>query len=142
MESVLAAIAEAQQRLQQAQQAVAREQRRSELKEQQQHSKEFRELGPFMDKATDNLRRGLLALAKNAASVGKDHRHVATLHRCLMVAFFGTPLQEYVGVPDSNDRRSFASFSGVVNAWCDSRDAALRHELAALDGAQTNEKAA
>ena len=127
----------AHERLRQAQLAQAREQRKAAIKEQQKLTAEFRKIGPFMDRATDDLRRGLLALKQNAAAVGKDYRHVAMLHRCLQVAFFGTPLQEYVGVPDSNDRRSFASFSGVVNQWCDSNDATLRHELAALDGEQT-----
>jgi hypothetical protein len=137
------ALVEAEQRLRLLQTALAREQRKAALKEQQKLSAEFRKIGSFMDRATDNLRRGMLALKQNAAGVGKDARHVATLHRCLQVAFFGTPLQEYVGVPDSNDRRNFSSFSGVINAWCDSTDASLRHELQTLDGEQlTNEKAA
>jgi hypothetical protein len=130
------ALATARTKLAEAQQAQAREQRKAALKEQQKLSAEFRKIGPFMDRATDDLRRGMLALKQNAASVGKDHRHVATLHRCLQVAFFGTPLQEYVGVPDSNDRRNFSSFSGVINAWCDGHAEALKHELEALDGAQ------
>jgi hypothetical protein len=130
------ALATARTKLAEAQQAQAREQRKAALKEQQKLSAEFRKIGPFMDRATDDLRRGMLALKQNAASVGKDHRHVATLHRCLQVAFFGTPLQEYVGVPDSNDRRNFSSFSGVINASCDGHAEALKHELEALDGAQ------
>jgi hypothetical protein len=135
------AIVEAEQRLAQARQVQAREERRAAIMEDQKLSKEFRKLGPFLDRATDDLRRGMLALKQNAASVGKDHRHVAMLHRVLQVAFFGTPLQEYVGVPDSNDRRTFSTFSSVIGSWCDSNDASLKHELEALDGEQT-EKAA
>jgi hypothetical protein len=47
-----------------------------------------------------------------------------------------SPLQEYIGVPGHDDRRSFSSFSGVINQWCDSRDANLVRELEALDGTQ------
>ena len=110
--------------------AQAREERKAQIKELQKLSKEYRELGPFLDKATDNLRRGLIALKQNASSVGRDFRHVQSLHRVLPVALFDTPFRDAFGVPDSNDRRTFASFSGVVNGWCDSNDAALRHELA------------
>ena len=107
-------------------------------------TKEFSELGPFLDKATDNLRRGLLALQQNAASVGKDSSprgHVAPLP-CWSL-FSALPLRDAFGVPGHNDRRSFSSFSGVVNQWCDGNDAALRHELEALDGReQTNKEEA
>jgi hypothetical protein len=132
----------AHERLRQAQQAQAREQRKAAIKEQQKLSKEFRELGPFLDKATDNLRRGLIALKANASVVGRDFRHVQMLHRVLSVALFDTPFRDAFGVPDANDRRSFATFSGVVNGWCDSNDASLRHELEALDGAQQENEAA
>jgi hypothetical protein len=81
----------------------------------------------------------LQALSQNAAAVGKDHRHVFTLHRVLAVAFSGTPFKEAFPVPDSNDRRTFASFANVINQWCDHRGADLARELAALDeGEQTN----
>ena len=137
LQSLSDAIGEAAQRLWTAQQAQAREHERSAIMEDQKRSKEFRELGPFLDKATDNLRRGLMALKKNAASVGKDFRHVQTLHRVLSVALFDTPFRDAFGVPDANDRRTFATFSGVINQWCNSRDANLQHELQALDGEQT-----
>jgi len=135
------ALAAARGKLVEAQQAQAREARKAAIKQLQQRSKEYRELGPFLDRATDNLRRGLIALKANASVVGRDFRHVQTLHRVLSVALFDTPFRDAFGVPDSNDRRTFASFSGVVNGWCDSNDASLRHELEALDGA-TNEEAA
>lgn len=136
------ALATAQHRLRQAQAAQAREERRAQIKKQQELSKQYRELGPFLDKATDHLRRGLQALAKNAASVGKDARYVGTLHRVLQVALFDTVFRDAFGVPDSNDRRGFSTFAGVINQWCNSNDAALRRELQALDGVQQSEEAA
>jgi hypothetical protein len=114
----------------------AREERKAQIKEQQNLSREYRRLGPFLDNATDHLRRGLQALSKNAAGIGKDVRHVQTLHRVLSVALFDTPFRDAFGVPDANDRRSFSSFAGVINQWCDGNDAALKQELQALDGAQ------
>ena len=95
------ALATARSKLAEARQAQAREERRAAIKEQQQLSKEFRELGPFLDKATDNLRRGLIALKQNASIVGRDFRHVQTLHRVLSVALFDTPFRDAFGVPDS-----------------------------------------
>ena len=87
--------------------------------------------------ATGDLRRGrgLTGAAQGARGdvVGKDLRHVGTLHRVLQVAFFDTVFRDAFGVPGHDERRSFSSFSGVM-AWCDSNDASLRHELAALDG--------
>jgi hypothetical protein len=100
--------------------AKAGEERRAAIKQLQQRSKEFRELGPFLDKAVDNLRRGAIALKENASVVGRDWRHVATLYRVLSVALAGTPFREALPVPDSNDRRTFATFSAVINGWCDS----------------------
>jgi hypothetical protein len=94
----------------------------------------FRELGPFLDKATTNLRGGLLALQANAASVGKDFRHVGMLHRELQVAFADTVFKDAFGVPGYDERRSFSSFANVINQWCDSADGNLARELAALDG--------
>jgi hypothetical protein len=135
--SLDAAIRAAGTKVDAAQRAAAAEKRKAAIKEQQKLSKEFRELGPFLDKATDNLRRGLIALKQNASVVGRDFRHVQTLHRVLSVALFDTPFRDAFGVPDSNDRRTFASFSGVVNGWCDSNDASLRHELEALDETKT-----
>jgi hypothetical protein len=103
MQSLDGALIEAGHRLKVAQQAVARQQRLAAIKEDQKRSKEYRELGPFLDKATDNLRRSLIALKANAASVGKDFRHVQMLHRVLSVALFDTPFRDAFGVPDSND---------------------------------------
>jgi hypothetical protein len=68
---------------------VAREQRRVVVKQLQKRSKEYREIGPFLDKATDNLRKGLIALKENASVVGRDHRHVQTLHRDWRAGGFG-----------------------------------------------------
>jgi hypothetical protein len=45
-------------------------------------------------------------------------------------------------VPDSNDRRTFSTFSGIVDQWCNSTDTALRNELASLDGAPDKPKEA
>ena len=67
--------------------------------------------------------------------VGRDFRHVQTLHRVLSVALFDTPFRDAFGVPDSNDRRTFATFWAWSIRWCDGNDAILRHELEALDGA-------
>jgi hypothetical protein len=102
----------------------------------------IRELGPFLDRAAENLRKGLIALKENAPVVGRDFRHVQMPHRCLMVAFFDTPFRDAFGVPDANDRRSFSTFSGVVSQWCDVTDNALRNELASLDGAPQKDEAA
>jgi hypothetical protein len=129
------ALATARQRLQQAQAVMAREERRAAIIEDQKRSKEFRQLGPYLDKATQNLRKGLQALQQNAASVGKDVRYVQMLHRVLQVALFDTPFRDAFGVPGHDERRNFASFSGVIDAWCDSYDAGLKHELETLDGA-------
>jgi hypothetical protein len=128
IQSLDGALIEAQSRLAAAKQALARDVRRSEITERQKLSAEFRKIGPFLDKATADLRLGLIALKNNSAVVGRDFRHVQTLHRVL-------------SVPDSNDRRSFATFSGVVSSWCDVSDASLKHELAALDGTKTEEAA-
>jgi hypothetical protein len=136
--SLDAALRAAATKVEHAEAALTVEQRRSQIKEQQKHSKEFRELGPFLDKATDNLRRGLKALQQNAASVGKDVRYVQMLHRVLQVALFDTPFRDAFGVPGHDERKSFATFSGVINQWCDSCDAGLKHELAAIDGERTN----
>ena len=129
-------------KLVEAQAAKAREERKAAIKQLQQRSKEYRELGPFLDRATDNLRRGLIALKQNASVVGRDFRHVQTLHRVLSVALFDTPFRDAFGVPDSNDRRTFATFAGVVNGWCDSNDASLRHELAGARRREQKEEAA
>ena len=123
------ALATANHRLRQAQAVMAREQRRAQIKEQQNLSQEYRKIGPFLDRATDHLRGGLQALAKNAAAVGKDVRYVQTLHRVLQVAFFDTVFRDVVGVPGHDERRNFSTFSGVVNSWCDSCDASLAPEL-------------
>jgi hypothetical protein len=66
----------------------------------------------------------------------------ALLHRVLSVAFFDTIFRDHFGVPDSNDRRTFSTFSNVINGWCDSADRNLARELEALDGNQTNDEAA
>jgi hypothetical protein len=141
IQSLDGALIEAQSRLAAAKQALARDVRRSEITERQKLSAEFRKIGPFLDKATADLRLGLIALKNNSAVVGRDFRHVQTLHRVLSVALFDTPFRDAFGVPDSNDRRSFATFSGVVSSWCDVSDASLKHELAALDGTKTEEAA-
>jgi hypothetical protein len=117
------------------------EERRAAIKESQKRSREFRELGGFLDKSLGNLRRGLQALSANAAAVGRDQRHVATTHRCLQVALFDTVFRDAFGVPDHPTRQAFATFSGVVNQWCDSNDHALARELAVLDGERTEEAA-
>jgi hypothetical protein len=137
------ALATARGKLAEARKAQAGEERRAAIKQLQQRSKEFRELGPFLDKAVDNLRRGAIALKENASAVGRDWRHVATLYRVLSVALAGTPFREVLPVADSNDRRTFANFTDVLNGWCDSHDASLARELAALGGEaeQTKEKA-
>lgn len=136
IQSLDGALVEANHRLGEARRALARDVRRSEIAERQKLSAEFRKIGPFLDKATADLRRGLIALKNNSAVVGRDFRHVQTLHRVLSVALFDTPFRDAFGVPDANDRRTFATFSGVVNQWCDGNDANLRHELEALDGAE------
>jgi hypothetical protein len=128
------ALVEARAKLNNAQALLARAERKAQIKELQQRSKEYRDLGPFLDRATDHLRRGLIALKNNASVVGRDFRHVQMLHRVLSVALFDTPFRDAFGVPDANDRRTFSTFSGVVNGWCDSNDRALAHELEALDG--------
>jgi hypothetical protein len=140
-ESLVAALKEAEARFEMARGIVAREQRRVAIREQQKLSRQFRELGPFLDRATENLRKGLIALKANAPVVGRDFRHVQTLHRVLSVALFDTPFRDHFGVPDSNDRRTFSNFSGVINGWCDSADANLKHELASLDGEKATEAA-
>jgi hypothetical protein len=138
-----AALLTARGKLEQAQAVKAREERKVVIKQLQQRSKEYRDLGPFLDRATDHLRRGLIALKENASIVGRDFRHVQMLHRVLSVALFDTPFRDAFGVPDANDRRTFSTFSGAISGWCDSNDAALKHELAALDGVpqQTDEAA-
>jgi hypothetical protein len=141
LQSLDGALVEAGRRLQLAQQSAARAEHRAEIKDRRERSKQFRELGPFLDKATTNLQRGLLALGENASAVGKDFRHVQMLHRVLQVALFDTPFRDAFGVPDHPTRRSFASFSGVINQWCDAYDANLARQSAALDGNQTNEAA-
>jgi chromosome segregation ATPase len=128
-----AAINEAKARLAQAQALLARHERRAELIEQRKRCAEVRQLGPFLDRGANDLRKGMLALSDNAAAVGKDHRHIGTLFRILQVMFFGGPLQEHIGVPDFNDKQSFSSFVKVIGAWCDSFDANLQGELARLD---------
>jgi hypothetical protein len=120
----------------------AREERKVALKEQQKLSAEYRKIGNYLDLHLDHVRRGLVALAANASVVGRDQRHVALLHRCLAIAFFDTPFREHFPVPDANDRRSFSSFSGVVNGWCSTFEAGLEHELAALDGHEQSTEAA
>jgi hypothetical protein len=135
------ALATARGKLDAARQVVARAERKAVVLAEREQVQRYRELGPFLDKATGNLRDGLQALAKHSASVGRDHRHVATMSRCLAIALFDTPFRDAFGVPDSNDKRVFASFSGVINQWCDSFDANLAHELAMLDAEQTTEAA-
>jgi hypothetical protein len=141
LQSLDGALTEATRLLAAARQAAARDARRAEIAEGRARLKEFRELGPFLDRSVSNLQRGLQTLRQNAAAVGKDHRHIFTLHRVLAVAFSGTPFKEAFPVPDSNDRRSFASFALVINAWCDNFDANLARELQALDDKQTTEAA-
>jgi hypothetical protein len=136
------AIATAQGKLSESRAAKAREERRREIKERQQFSKQVRELGPFMDKAVRDLARGLVALKQHAPAVGRSYQHVATLYRVLSVAFADTPFRgAEIGYPDANDRRAFSSFDTVISGWCDGADAALAHELAALgDSEQTTDK--
>lgn len=137
--SIDAALRAAASRVATARAAKAGEERRAALEQLQQRSKEFRELGPFLDKAVNNLRLGAIALKENASVVGRDWRHVATLYRVLSVALAGTPFREALPVPDANDRRTFATFSAVIDGWCDSNDASLARELAAL-GAEAEHK--
>jgi hypothetical protein len=63
------AITTARTKLAEAQAAMARDERRAQIKEQQKRSREFREIGPFCDKHLDALRRGLEALSANAVHV-------------------------------------------------------------------------
>jgi hypothetical protein len=142
LQSLDGALAEAERLLAVARDALARDQRRAEIREHQKLSKQFRELGPFLDKATNNLRKGLIALRANSPVVGRDLRHVQTLHRCMSVAFFDTPFRDAFGVPDAGDRRTFSTFSGVIDQWCDSTDNALRQELQLLDAAPDKPKEA
>jgi hypothetical protein len=135
LQSLDGALAEAERLLAVAREALAREARRVEIREQQKLSRQFRELGPFLDRATENLRKGLIALKNNSRVVGRDLHNVQTLHRVLQVAFVDTPFRDAFGVPDYPTRHSFSTFSGVINGWCDSTDANLQRELAALDGA-------
>ena len=123
MTEIDSALATARGKLTEAQQAQAREKRRARSRSSKSSARSFASLARSLDKATDNLRRGLIALKQNASIVGRDFRHVQTLHRVLSVALFDTPFRDAFGVPDSNDRRTFASFSGVVNGWCNSNDA-------------------
>jgi hypothetical protein len=122
-----------------AERAKAREERRAEIKRLQEHSKNVRQLGPFMDKGLANLRDGLIALGKNAGGIGRNHQQVATLIRVLQVAFFDTPFRHEIGVPDSPARRDFSNFSAVINGWCDGRDRELARELASLGGKQVEQ---
>jgi hypothetical protein len=115
-----------------AQHAKARDERRTEIKRLQEHSKNVRAPGPFMDKGLENLRDGLIALSKNASGIGRSHHQVAILIRVLRCAFFDTALRMEIGVPDSNDRRDFSNFTKVIDGWCDSNDAALARELRGL----------
>jgi hypothetical protein len=140
---ILAAMATAKHRLLEAQQALARQQRRDAIREQQKRCREYAELGPFLDRALDHLQRGLQALSKNAHVVGKDHRFVFATHRVIAVALNGTPFAGAFPVPDSSDKRSFPNFSHVVGQWVSTQEAALQRELAALDDRQTkNDEAA
>jgi hypothetical protein len=133
MRSLGAAINQAANNVEAVRGVVAREVRRVAIKEQQKLVKQFKELGPFLDKATQNLRKGLIALKENSPVVGRDFRHVQTLSRCLQVALFDTPFRDAFGVPDHPTRQSFSNFSGVLNGWCDSCDSNLARELEALD---------
>jgi hypothetical protein len=135
------AIGEAEQRLQAAHQVQASEARKAQIREQQQRSREFRQLGGYIDLHLDHVRRGLLALAENAHVVNKDHRFVFATHRILSVALAGTPFREAFPVADSGDKRSFPSFNHVVGQWCDSFDANLARELEMLDGQKATEAA-
>ena len=101
--------------------------------EAQKLSEEFRKIGRFLDKATADLRRGLIALKKNSHVVGRDFRHVQTLHRVLQVAFFDTLFRDAFGVPDATDAH-LLDFQRRLERWCRRQDASLRHELEALDG--------
>jgi hypothetical protein len=127
------ALAVAQHRLAEARAMQARAERREEIKGQRERAEQFRELGPFLDRSVENLRKGMIALQGNAASVGRDHRHVQALYRVLQVACHGTVLQEVVGVPDHDTRRNFATFGGVLNQWVDVFEANLVQELERLD---------
>jgi chromosome segregation ATPase len=129
-------------KLNEAQRAEDREERRAEIKRLQEHSKNVRALGPFMDKGLDNLRDGLIALSKNVGGIGRSHHQVATLIRVLQVAFFDTAFRMEIGIPDYPARRDFSNFSQVISGWCDSNDANLAHELAALDGHEQKTEAA
>jgi hypothetical protein len=140
--SLEAAIKQATDKMEAARSVVAREQRRVAVREQQQLVRQFRELGHFCDRATENLRKGLIALKASAHVIGRDFRHVQMLHRVLSVAFFDTPFRDAFGVPDAGDRRTFSTFAGVINQWCDTTDAALRNELQMLDGTSDKPKEA
>jgi hypothetical protein len=139
---ILAAIATAKMRLTEAEAAQARQQRRDAIKQEQQRSQEFRQLGPYLDKHVDALRRGLQALSENARHVHRDHHHVRTLHRCLQVALADTVFKDFFGVADYPTRQSFASFDCVIGQWCDSNDANLANELAMLENGDQTTKAA
>ncbi len=135
------AVAEAEARLARAQQAQANAERKAIVAEQLQQCAEYRKVGPFADKALTDLRRAILALAENSRHVGRDFRHVETMWRTVAISLNGTPFGKFFPQPDANHRRSFSTFVGVVNGWCDSYEANLRRELAMLDGENTSEAA-
>jgi hypothetical protein len=141
LSEVDSAISTARGKLVQAQAAAQRDQRRQQIRAQRERSKQYRELGGYLDLHLDHVRRGLQALAENAVCVGRSHAHVATTSRCLQVVLFDTIFRDSFGVPDYPTRQSFATFKRVIDAWCDSMDANLARELEALDGEQKNEAA-
>jgi hypothetical protein len=66
--SLEAAIKQATDKMGAAHGVVAREQRRVEIKQQQKLSKQYRELGPFLDRSLEDLRKRLIALKANASA--------------------------------------------------------------------------
>ncbi len=64
------------------------------------------------------------------------------LHRVLSVALADTPFKQFFPVADANDKRSFASFTAVIDSWCDNRDGVLAREAALIDGEQQTTEAA
>jgi hypothetical protein len=131
------ALTTAKHKFAEAQAAMALDERKALIKQERERVREYAQLGPFLDRALDHLQRGLAALSKDAACVGKDHRHIFATHRVIAVALDQTVFKGVFPVPDSGDKRSFPSFSHVIGQWTNNHDANLKRELEMLDAKKT-----
>jgi hypothetical protein len=135
------ALVTARAKLEQAQQAQAREVERAHIVEQRRLNDEVRKLGPWLDRAVADYAGGLRGLMK-VPGLGLPHptngQQVLMLYRCLLVALRGTPWEREFGVADSNDKKSFGSHAAIINQWADANERDFAYRLAALDGADQN----